>query len=125
MPDELNEDSPPNVHPAARELYTRQAADDLLDERSEFDLKVPGHVPSIVCSAFSASYEEPEAEHSEFDLERERDAVLENAEAWHQGKAKLDIMALSDHLHHRFPDQGPMSCVALLTLAEREAEETP
>lgn len=52
------------------------------------------------------------------DLEQERDAVLENAEA-------LDIMALSDHCNRRFPGQSPMSCVALLMLADREAEETP
>ena len=33
MPDELGEDAPWNFHPAARELYARQAADDMLDER--------------------------------------------------------------------------------------------
>lgn len=32
MTDELGENSPPNVHPAARELYKRQCADDMLDE---------------------------------------------------------------------------------------------
>lgn len=59
------------------------------------------------------------------DLEQERHAVLENAAAWRRGEERLDIMALSDHLHRRFPGQSPMSCVALLMLAEREAEETP
>jgi hypothetical protein len=60
------------------------------------------------------------------DLEAERLAVIENIRAWRAGTEMLDVRALTDHCHRRFPDaSGPMSWAALLMLAEFECEECP